>query len=97
MSGSITAEQFAADLNLVAPAPAATPTPVPQFAPYTTGPADRWDLIAWRAYGDPTQIAPIIAANPTVAISPVLPQGITVFCPLITPPAPAANTLPWSP
>lgn len=97
MSGSITAEQFAADLNLVAPAAAATPTAVPQFAPYTTGPADRWDLIAWRAYGDPTQIAPIIAANPTVAISPVLPQGITVFCPLIAAGGASGTGLPWSP
>lgn len=75
-----------------------TPPPAsPQYLEYVTGPADRWDTIAWHAYGDPTQVSGLILANPTVPISPVLPQGVTIFCPLIAAPAPPPNSTPWSP
>ncbi len=90
------AEEFAQSLGLL-PGGATPPPAAPQFLAIVTGPADRWDTIAFKAYGDPTQVNVLIEANPTVPISPVLPQGITIFCPLIQPPGPAAGTTPWSP
>ncbi|MDA8051058.1 MAG: tail protein X [Rhodospirillales bacterium] len=96
MSGSVmTPAEFAAAYNLTAVAGA--PPVAPSAVQYVTGPADRWDIVAWRIYGDPTQVSTVIMNNPTVAISPVLPQGITLYCPLIAPPAPPANSTPWSP
>ncbi|MGH7068189.1 MAG: tail protein X [Acetobacteraceae bacterium] len=96
MSGSVmTPAAFASAYGLVA---SATAAPVaPSAVQYTTGPADRWDLVAWKVYGDPTQVGPVIMANPTVALSPVLPQGIVLYCPLIAAPAPPAGSTPWSP
>lgn len=92
----MTAEAFAAAYGLV-PASGPATAPPPSAVAYTTGPADRWDIVAWRVYGDPTQVSGIIMANPTVAISPVLPQGIVLYCPLISPPGPPAASTPWSP
>ena len=87
---------FAQDYGL-APGGATPPEPTPQYLSYRTQPGDRWDLISWRAYGDPTLVSGLILANPTVPISPVLPQGVTILCPLIEPPASAPNSTPWSP
>lgn len=96
MTALLASDEFATSYNLtISPGPIFATAP-PQYVPYVTGPSDRWDMIAWRAYGDATEIAPLIAANPAVAISPVLPQGITIYCPLITPPPPASG-LPWLP
>ncbi|NJD38454.1 MAG: hypothetical protein FIA89_09080 [Geobacter sp.] len=44
---------------------------------------DRWDLLAWEYYGDPTLYEPIIAANPEVQIEPVLPAGIRLIIPVL--------------
>jgi phage tail protein X len=65
-----------------------------QAIPYTTVAGDRWDLLAWLYYGDPTNYQPIIDANPYIGISPVLPQGLKIFIPIIAAPAPATNKLP---
>ena len=35
-----------------------------QFIVHTTKAGERWDLLAWRYYGDPTDYSPIIMANP---------------------------------
>ncbi|MGH7049138.1 MAG: tail protein X [Acetobacteraceae bacterium] len=78
-------------------AAAAAPPVAPSAVAYTTGPGDRWDLVAWRVYGDPTEINAVITANPTVPMSPVLPQGLTIYCPLIASPGPPAGSTPWSP
>ncbi len=97
MSGSVmTPAEFAAAYGMVPAGTAAAP-PTPQYLSYVTGPADRWDTIAWRAYGDPTQVSGLIMGNATVPISPVLPQGATIYCPLIAAPGSAAGTTPWSP
>lgn len=97
MTAPLAPGEFAVSYNLtISPGPSFAAAP-PQYVSYVTGPSDRWDMIAWHAYGDATQVAPLIAANPAVAISPVLPQGITIYCPLITPPAAPSSTLPWSP
>ncbi|HUC16986.1 MAG TPA: tail protein X [Acetobacteraceae bacterium] len=95
-SAASAAEEFAQSLGLL-PGGETPPPSVPQFVAIVTGPADRWDTIAFKAYGDPTKVSTLILANPTVPISPVLPQGITIFCPLIPAPGPAAGTTPWSP
>ena len=96
MSGTMTPAEFAAAYGMVPAGTAATPA-TPQYLAYTTRTGDRWDLISWRAYGDPTQVSGIILANATVPISPVLPQGIEILCPLIRAPGPAAGSTPWSP
>jgi len=96
MSGSVMSpQQFGLSYGLL-PSAAAAPV-APSAVQYTTGPSDRWDLVAWRVYGDPTQINAVIMANPVVPISPVLPQGVPLYCPLIAPPGPPANSTPWSP
>lgn len=69
--------------------------PTASFIKYRTGAADRWDLLGFRFYGDASNYAGIIAANPTVAIVPVLPPGIDIFVPIITPPTQAQVLPPW--
>jgi phage tail protein X len=44
---------------------------------------DRWDLLAWRYYGDPYGYERIIRANPEVPIIPVLPSGVRLLIPAI--------------
>ncbi|MGH7102886.1 MAG: tail protein X [Acetobacteraceae bacterium] len=91
----MTAQAFASAYGLVASAAAAPAAP--SAVAYVTGPGDRWDLVAWKVYGDPTQISAVIMANPMVPMSPVLPQGIVLYCPLIAPAGPPAGSTPWSP
>lgn len=90
-------EEFAIAYGLLPSGTGALAPATPQFLSYTTQPGDRWDLISWRAYGDPTQISTLVLANNTTPISPVLPQGKIIYCPLIPAPVPAAGTTPWSP
>jgi phage tail protein X len=52
------------------------------FIEYVTKDGDRWDLIAYRMYGDANAYEPIIVANPDVPITPVLPGGLTILVPL---------------
>ena len=49
---------------------------------HVTTAGERWDLLAWRYYGDPTAYSPIIMANPNVAIEPVFDAGISIAIPL---------------
>lgn len=44
---------------------------------------ERWDLLAWEYYGDATLYERIIAANPEVMISPVLPPGVRLLIPVM--------------
>jgi len=64
-----------------------------RFVEYTTRPADRWDLIAYKAYGDATRYGPIIDANrelfatdPLTTIPRVLEAGLTLRVPLLEEP-----------
>lgn len=64
-----------------------------RFVEYTTKPGDRWDLIAYRAYGDAARYAEIIDANrdlfatdPLTPIPRVLPVGLTLRVPLLDAP-----------
>jgi phage tail protein X len=54
-----------------------------QFIVHTTRAGERWDLLAWRYYGDPTAYSPIIMANPSVAIEPVFDAGILISVPIL--------------
>ncbi len=54
---------------------------------HITAEGDRWDLLAWKYYGDATQYERIVAANVRVAIMPVLPSGIVLHIPVIEEPA----------
>jgi phage tail protein X len=52
-------------------------------AKYITVQGDRWDTIAYKAYGDATRITPLVEANPHVPKSAVLPSGLTINVPLM--------------
>jgi phage tail protein X len=57
-------------------------TPSGSFILHVTTAGERWDLLAWRYYGDPTDYSPIIMANPSVAIEPVFDAGMSIAIPL---------------
>jgi len=68
----------------------------------TTKPGDRWDLIAWRMYGDATRFAPIIDANrtlfstdPLTPIPPVLAAGLVLRIPILDAAPSLADAPPW--
>ena len=67
-----------------------------RFIVHVTRAGERWDLLAWRFYGDPTAYSAIIFANPSVAIVPVFDAGIAIAIP-VQPAAstPPANLPPW--
>ncbi len=50
---------------------------------YKTQTGDRWDKIAYKFYGDVFKQQPIIEANSDVAITPILPAGITLMIPIL--------------
>ncbi len=52
------------------------------YATYVTKDGDRWDLIAYDFYGDPTAYEAIIVANPHAPITAVLEGGITLAVPV---------------
>ena len=49
------------------------------FLEHVTREGERWDSLAWQYYGDPMGYPRIIAANPHVAITPVLPSGLLLI------------------
>jgi phage tail protein X len=66
--------------------------------PYTTTGGENWGMISYEAYGDEGLIKTITDANPTVAITPILPAGIVLSIPVVDKPASNINTQllpPW--
>ncbi|WP_457798089.1 tail protein X [Methylocystis sp. S23] len=68
----------------------------------TTKPGDRWDLIAYRMYGDPSRYAPIIEANralfataPLAPIPTVLEAGLELRIPILDDVESADDVPPW--
>jgi len=59
---------------------------------HITTAGERWDMIAWRYYGDAHRYPPLIAANPHVPITPALPAGIRLNIPVLA--HEAGQTLP---
>jgi phage tail protein X len=67
-----------------------------QFIRHITSNSERWDLLAWSYYGDPSLFGAIVMANPSVAIEPVLEAGLTIMIPVMQKPgATASNLPPW--
>jgi phage tail protein X len=62
------------------------------YITHITTDGERWDLLAWRYYGDPLDYERIIAANPDVPIIPVLPSGVMLNIPVIDTPAAELST-----
>jgi phage tail protein X len=66
-----------------------------QYIKTLTIAGDRWDLLAWRYYGDPGGYIRILEANPQVAAYPVLPIGTPIYVPVIPPAMSTAPLSPW--
>ena len=54
-----------------------------EYYSYITKDKDRWDLIAYKFYKNPTKYEPIIQANPKVPITPILESGIRLKIPVL--------------
>ena len=54
-----------------------------QYIQHLTYAGERWDLLAWQYYGDPTGYSIIIMANPKVPIEPLFEAGLTIAIPII--------------
>lgn len=62
---------------------------------HITTAGDRWDLLAWRYYGDAGAYSGIIAANPHVALTDCLPSGLVLLIPVTEPPHSTEDLPPW--
>lgn len=54
-----------------------------QFISHITEGGERWDLLAWQYYGNPTLYSPIILANPTIPIESVFDAGLVIAVPIL--------------
>jgi phage tail protein X len=54
-----------------------------QFIPHITIAGERWDLLAWKYYGDATLYSPIIMENPNIPIEPVFEAGLAIAIPIL--------------
>lgn len=50
---------------------------------YTTKEGDRWDTVAYAAYGDVTKIPLIADANPDVPLDDIIPAGTNLYIPIL--------------
>lgn len=50
---------------------------------YLVKDGDRWDSIAFKAYGDPTLISGLIEANKATVVSAVLEAGSKIIIPIL--------------
>lgn len=57
-----------------------------EFITYQTVEGDRWDLVAWKMYGDPFAYEGLLKANVPVSAAPVLAGGITLTIPILDAP-----------
>ena len=65
---------------------------------YRTIYGDRWDTVAYKAYGDATRIRELVEANPDLPIQGKLPAGVIINVPILDSPSAAiSDTLlpPW--
>lgn len=53
------------------------------FLEHITQAGERWDTLAYRYYGDAAGYPRLIAANPHIPITPLLPSGIVLLVPVI--------------
>ena len=52
---------------------------------HVTAAGERWDLLAWKYYGDPFAYSAIIMANPSVSIEPQFEAGVIIAIPIREP------------
>ncbi len=50
---------------------------------HVTAAGERWDLLAWRYYGDATNFGAIVMANPAIPIMAVFDAGIVLAVPIL--------------
>jgi hypothetical protein len=53
------------------------------YLEHLTRDGERWDQIALAYYGDPHLYGPLVAANPEVAITPLLDGGVLLRVPVL--------------
>jgi hypothetical protein len=92
----LTPAQFAASFNLTPPTTGQVGAAATS-AQYITQNGDRWDLIAYRMYGDSSQIQVLVNANPNLPLRCTFAGGIQVIGPLLPPPAAPTTSTPWQP
>lgn len=56
---------------------------------------ERWDLIAWKMYGDASQLSELILNNPGIPVEDTVDAGSQVFVPLISATTAPATSTPW--
>jgi phage tail protein X len=69
-----------------------------EYLTHITGPADRWDWLAYLYYGDATMYDTLMAANPGLGPGPFLPVGVQVKVPVVNEddlPTDSTNAPPW--
>jgi phage tail protein X len=69
-----------------------------QYLQYRTKQGDMWDYLAWRFYNDESRLEVLVAANPHVPITPILPMGIVIAIPILGELRPTLNNAqlpPW--
>ncbi len=64
------------------------------YLPYVTSQNERWDLIAWKFYGDPSLYGAIIEANPLVPIVGAFDAGVQLQIPILQRASSSSNDLP---
>jgi hypothetical protein len=70
--------------------------PASAYIQHITRQDERWDLLAWNYYGDPTLYGPIIQANPNVPIYGAFDAGIILQIPILQKASDVSNdTPPW--
>jgi len=89
-----TPAEFAAAFGMTTPASAPVNPPA-QYFQHRTVAGERWDSLAWRYYGDPTLVNPIIMANPSVPIEPVFEGGISIAIPILAQEFAPLDLPPW--
>ena len=53
------------------------------YLKHITKEGERWDMLAYRYYGDALAYERIVAANPHVAVTPVLAGGLMLAIPVV--------------
>lgn len=61
---------------------------------YLATEGDRWDIVAFRAYGDPMRMNELMDANKNVALSPTIPAGTVLNIPVLDEPDLNTSLLP---
>jgi nucleoid-associated protein YgaU len=61
---------------------------------YTVKSSERWDSVAFKAYGDPFKVSVLVEANPNVALDAELSAGTVLNIPVLPDPEIDKNLLP---